>query len=134
MRESSTSESKSSSVHIVNLAQSADMFYQDTPLAPRLLRHSLLYDLVKEEEIIPLQHLLIQGFPVPGWASYELAARFPFPDLVSTVYVNRDQQTLTKLTELELRQIAGDGFHWSLIGAMLAFAWSTSEAAKVVDA
>ena len=68
-------------VHIVNLEQTADFFGgAESLLAPALFRRSMLFDLVQAVELIPAQHLLIQGFPAPPFVPPELAKFFPFSE------------------------------------------------------
>ena len=108
-------------IHIVNLAQDPQSFgYSSSRNAPRLLRGSYLYDLVSNREILPLQHLLIQGFPVPGWAPAAAAHAFPFPGLINATMGPNSQQ----LSDTELRSLTGDGMHWNLLGSVILFSWA----------
>ena len=65
-------------VRLANLDQNSH-FWNTSPFAPSLLQGSLLFDLVREREVLPVEHLLIQGFPVPGFADEAMANVFPFP-------------------------------------------------------
>ena len=115
-------------VHIVNLEQTADFFYAESPLAPALLRRSMLFDLVQAVELIPAQHLLIQGFPAPPFAPPELAKFFPFPKIFTAGFVDADA---SMLNAADVRTLTGNSFHWLQAGAMLMFMWSTSVLADV---
>ena len=115
-------------VHIVNLEQTADFFYGESPLAPALLRRSMLFDLVQAVELIPAQHLLIQGFPAPPFAPPELAKFFPFPKIFTAGFVDADA---SMLNAADVRTLTGNSFHWLQAGAMLMFMWSTSVLADV---
>ena len=45
--------------------QNARVFYSDSIHAPALLLKSFLYDLKTGIEVLPIQHFLVQGWPVP---------------------------------------------------------------------
>ena len=117
-------------VHIVNLEQTADFFGgAESPLAPALLRRSMLFDLVQAVELIPAQHLLIQGFPAPPFAPPEFAKFFPFPKIFTAGFVDADDTSM--LNAADVRTLTGNSFHWLQAGAMLMFMWSTSVLADV---
>ena len=117
-------------VHIVNLEQTADFFHLNKrPLAPALLRKSMLVDLVQAVELIPAQHLLIQGFPAPPFAPPELAKFFPFPKIFTAGFV--DEEDASMLNAADVKLLTGNSFHWLQAGAMLMFMWSTSVLADV---
>ena len=122
-------------MHIVNLEQTADFFGgAESPLAPALLRRSMLFDLVQAVELIPAQHLLIQGFPAPPFAPPEFAKFFPFPKIFTAGFVDVEAARLhgwSLLIAADLRMLAGNSFHWLQVGAMLMFMWSTSVLADV---
>jgi hypothetical protein len=106
-------------VAIVNLVQTAG--YMQGRLqtrAPALLRGSCLYDLVSDKEVLPIQHWLIQGFPVPGFVDEELSANFPFPSLLPG---HKDP-----LHDKEVRTLTGNSMHVAAVGAWVLFAWSAS--------
>ena len=122
MRVSSVRGDSHPNVQFANLMQNAEIgWYSDSKLAPRLLRGSCLYDVVTDKEVLPLQHLLIQGFPVPGWAPLAITEYFPFANMISI----EDPQA-NQLSECQLRTLTGDGFHWASIGAILSFMWSVA--------
>ena len=111
-------------MHIVNLEQTADFFGgAESPLAPALLRRSMLFDLVQAVELIPAQHLLIQGFPAPPFAPPELAKFFLFRKIFTAGFVDADA---SMLNAADVRPLTGNTFHWLQAGAMLMFMWSTS--------
>jgi len=88
-------------------------------------QESYLFDLVSRKELVPAQHLLIQGFPVPGLCSDRIATKFPFPSLVSA---RPDAlKEAHELRDQDIRHVAGKGFHLSAIGAVLMFAWGSSK-------
>ena len=130
------------SVNLVNLMQNPQFFSSRSSMAPRLLRHSFLFDTVTQNEVLPLQHFLIQGWPAPCFADERQSRYFPFPDILPSldaVAASSDEEEdieeqidemidmdcVQKLTDREVRSVTGDGFHWASVGAMLAFAWST---------
>ena len=61
----------------VNLFQTVKyMGVSRNGIIPRLLRRSFIYDLVTDRELIALQHLLIQGYPVPLLTPYMVRISF----------------------------------------------------------
>ena len=107
---------------VVNLAQSPIHFHTADDMFPTLLRKSYLYELVTESEILPAQHLLIQGFPVPGLVSEANSAFFPFASLLNVT----SSECVSQLTDVELRSLAGNSMHWAALGAWLLFGWSST--------
>ena len=97
------------------------------PHVPSLLKGSWLYDLVSGKEVVPLQHFLASGFPVPGWCAPKLGDRFPCPALITRTPLTHEASKDQFLTEHEIRVLTGNCFHVSSISAMLLFAWSTTE-------
>ena len=83
-------------------------------LVPALLTHSSLIDVVSGQEIIPLQHWLIQGLPVPGLCADALSRDFLF----SLIFRN--------LTDANVRKAIGNMMHAAPIGAWLGFALATT--------
>ena len=75
----------------------------------------MLYELTTQREILPVQHFLIQGFPVPGFAPAHLAKYFPYPSFVSLADTAKSRG---------IRNLTGDCMHWASIGAMLSFAFA----------
>ena len=110
-------------VMLQNLTQN-DMFFNSSRLAPSLLQRSMLFDAVSLQEVLPVEHLLIQGFPVPGLVSENLSRHFPFPDIVKLGFADKDSGYLT---ESELRSITGVGFCWPAIGAFIMMVLCMSE-------
>ena len=118
-------------VHVVSLMQAPDLFYNASPFMPRLLVNSYLFDLVSRKELIPLQHLLIQGFAVPGLVPKEFSDKFfPWPKCVSLHSNPCKPEGDCQLSEHQIRELAGNSFHVALMGAFYAFALSIAE---VVD-
>ena len=113
-------------VHIVNLQHTADYAgnaASGSDVVPSLLRHSILFERVSGKEIVPAQHLLIMGWPIPGWAPPRLASFFPFPDLVATEHNEADG----KLTGNEMRHLAGNGWQWTSYTSFLLYILATSQ-------
>ena len=108
--------SKSAKVLLVNLHQNSH-FFSDNQYAPSLLQRSQLYNLVTMKEVLPIEHFLIQGFPVPGLAEDRLSKFFPFKSLVQAKWHNDP----SKLNDQEMRSITGIGFSWPAFGAILSF-------------
>jgi len=70
----------SGAIALTNLTQNASFSRQfNYGAALALLRGSYLFDWVTMRDIIPMEHWLIMGFPVPGVVSADLSANFPFP-------------------------------------------------------
>ena len=99
---------------MLNLQQNI-MYFNQSIYAPSLLQKSHLYDVVAMREVLPIEHLLIQGFPVPSLVKEELARYFPFPGLVQAKHTT----SVDKLSCTELRRLAGIGFNWPSAGAMI---------------
>eukprot|EP00969_Alexandrium_andersonii_P075090 3311483-Alexandrium_andersonii.AAC.1 len=83
---------------------------------PALLKGSLLYDLVKDVEVLPVQHWLAQGLPAPVLVSEQEAAWFPFPSLLKHCSDSPDV-----LKDTEVRALSGNMMHASCIGACFVF-------------
>ena len=115
-------------VHIQNLFNNAGFIFNKTNMVPTLLQHSLLYDLKTSQEILPIEHLMMQGFPVPGYCTEECSRHFPFPVIVS----DRPHAGDEFLSDKEIRSLAGIGFHWSQIGAFVTWVMCTSKFLPVV--
>jgi hypothetical protein len=121
--------SKPKAARWANLMQTAEFAYNDSDLAPTLLKDSWLFDLISLQEVLPIQHLLVQGFLVPGLVPPEWSQHFPFPSLVSMSAKKADAEMLS---EGDVRRLAGNSFHWSAVGATLMFAWGASRIAQPV--
>ncbi len=106
---------------VINLFQNA-LFFNASRFAPSLLQRSFLYNMVIDREVLPLEHFLFQGFPVPKFVKPELAKFFPFPTLVDLSYTDSKD----KLTCSQMRSLTGIGFCWPAAGAMMMMALSTS--------
>ena len=122
-------------VLLINLFQTPYMFGASR-WAPALLQRSQLYDLVRGRELLPAEHLLIQGFPVPGLVSNDLSKYFPFPGIFTLKYVGCWDDFGTGVDHPggldchELRSISGIGFNWPSIGSMILFMMSCSRLAE----
>ena len=124
-------EKLSTSVLLQNLCQNAEMFFNLTQVVPTLLQRSFLYDMVAEREVLAVEHLLMQGFPVPGLCSEDLSSSFPWPRILRlepgiAMVETRGNCTQPTLTEAQLRSLAGIGFHWAQVGAFITFVFITS--------
>ena len=123
-----------SSSGIVNLSQNAGHFYHASPYMPRLLTNSFLYSMASDQEVVPFQHWIIQGFPYPCDAVPErLSKFFPFPDIVWIGPSNaapgpgpEECPGLPILTDKEQRHATGMSFHWAGVGSLMMWAWATS--------
>ena len=113
--------------HLVSLVQDPSMFYTTSPYAPRLLTNAQLFDIVNNKEVLALQHLLMQGFCVPGLVPDDLAYLFPFPSLVDVHADPKPVAGTLMLSENQIRELAGNGFNVGLIGAMFIFALSSAQ-------
>jgi hypothetical protein len=90
-------------------------------------QESCLFDLISRRELVPAQHLLIQGLPVPGLCSDMTSQNFPWPRLVS---LDPDPfKAPNELSDSDIKHLAGKGFNQSQIGAFLMFVWSVSAVA-----
>ena len=108
----------------MNLFQNADFAgVMTNPVAPTLMRRSFLYDIISDQELLPLQHLLIQGFPVPldGVVDTSISAHFAFPSLISPLATEEDDHLLSADS---VRSLAGNSMHWSALASWLVFVWS----------
>ena len=106
---------------MVNLEQAPSFNnYLMADIAPALLRHSYLYDIVSEREILPDEHFLVQGLPVPGYVSPELAATFPFP------------RVMAELCDKQKRQLTGNGMHVHAVGSAIMWLLASIQWSKVV--
>ena len=115
-------------IQIVNLEQNAEHFFHGlSHVAPRLLKKSMLYDLVSNKEFVPVQHWLIQGYPVPGLVPQYLSDFFPFPSLVDHGPVSNNDHVVT---DAETREVTGMAFHLSCVGAILMYAWAAADVAE----
>lgn len=114
---------KDKPVLLANLQQNASMFASVSTNAPAVMRSSWLFDIVSNKELLPAQHLLIQGFPVPGWVAPQLSSAFPFPSLLSVEDPDKDEKLLSMK---EIRTLSGNSFHWSSIGSMLMYMLASS--------
>ena len=116
-------------IHLINLQQTAE-YMGATPklVVPSLLSNSFLYDRKSKKEIIPAQHLLMMGWPVPAWSPPHLASLFPFPQLIDIDHT----EDASKLSANQIRSLTGKAWHWSCFSAMLLFLLSTSRVQQVV--
>ena len=115
---------------IVNLNESNEYAMHKTCFGPTLLTSSRLYDIIAEREVLPLQHVLMQGAPVPGLCAEYLSKYFPFPDITLLMpgsNLNDTNVVQQQLSDNEIRRLAGNSFHWAAVGAMLMLILSTSE-------
>ena len=86
----------------------------------------MLYDLVSSTEVLPQQHLLMMGFCVPGLAPAPLSIKyFPWPRVLA-LDQNPCDTPWPLISENQIRELAGNGFHISLIGAMMLFGLATA--------
>ena len=114
-------------VNIVNLMQTSEFFGPCTVLVvPSLLRNSWLYDIASSREVLPVQHLLMLGFPVPGMCGLALSRHFPFPGIVSCEPSPFALKWLM-LSDTQIRTVTGNAFHLSSIGAFLTFIWAVGQ-------
>jgi len=109
-------------VLLVNLSQNADFMFNKSTMAPCLLSCSMLFDLASDREVLPVEHFLIQGFPVPGLVSEALSRYFPFPDIVQLPFPSSEMH----LKCSEIRAVTGKGFSWPAFGAVAMLLLSTS--------
>ncbi|CAK0796209.1 unnamed protein product [Prorocentrum cordatum] len=109
-------------IQIVNLFQN-DLFFGVSKYAPSLLQRSMLFDIISMKEILPIEHLLIQGFPVPQYVANDAGQFFPFKSIVMAEYPPVSEDVLQCA---ELRSICGVGFSWPAIGAVLMMVLATS--------
>jgi len=110
---------KHQGVALVNLQQGATFHTSLRQRAPALLTGSDLFDIVSGQEVLPVQHWLIQGFPVPGLCSPDLSKRFPFPTLVSAMG--------TTLTDSSVKTLTGNAMHQAAVGVCLLYALASTE-------
>ena len=83
-------------------------------MAPTLLRGSILHELATDKMVVPLQHWLIMGWPVPGLVPNRFSGFFPFPDL------------LESLTPCQSRTLTGNGMHVAAIGLWTLYGLATT--------
>jgi len=112
-------------VNIVNVMQTPEFFGPCTVLvAPSLLRNSWLYDIASMREVLPVQHFLMLGFPVPGMCAPAVSRRFPFPGIVMC-----EPSCPVVLSDAQIRAVTGNAFHLSSISAFLTFMWAVGRLA-----
>ena len=65
-------------IALCNIGQRPSFNASITPYAPTLLKRSILFDCVSQQEVLPVQWFLIQGMPLPEICN---TAECPFPGL-----------------------------------------------------
>jgi hypothetical protein len=106
-------------VALVNLHQGATFHTSLRQRAPSLLTGSDLFDIVSGQEVLPVQHWLIQGYPVPGLCSPGPSKHFSFPSLVSAIG--------TTLTDSSVNTLTGNAMHQAVVGVCLLYALASTE-------
>ena len=105
-------------VALVSLMQKPSFAKGFCVKAPALLRGSFLFDLKRGVEVLPIQHWLIQGVPVPGFTTEEQASRCAFRALFE------DPQSA--LSDSAVRTLTGNAMHMAAIGSWVLFGLATT--------
>ena len=109
---------------IFNLFNNAPHWGLGKPdIAPSLLTRSVLYDAIADVEILPPQHYLLRGFAFPGLVPASISHRFPYPSIVSA---DPGADKSLFLSDWEMKQVCGLGFHKAATTAVLTYGWSSS--------
>lgn len=120
--------------HLIPCDQSPEYYRRSCKgdVVPTLMRHSSLFDIISGCEVLPAEHFLIQGFPVPEVGlSSELCAFFPFSSIFSHLPV--EDRNSSFLSDAQMRRLAGNSFHVAAVGAMMQFMWSVHPELPVLD-
>eukprot|EP00959_Pyramimonas_sp_CCMP1952_P340478 7131461-Pyramimonas_sp.AAC.1 len=95
---------------IANISQNETFHkYLSTDVMPTLLRHSFLYDLVRNRAVTAAESWLIQGVPHPDLSPSAAAGWCPCPLKISACA----DQCLAPRRQLEL---IGNMMHWMSVG------------------
>eukprot|EP00971_Amphidinium_carterae_P111180 2202118-Amphidinium_carterae.1 len=88
---------------IVNLHQNVEYMPNLSPVVPALLKASRLWSLGLSREVLPTEHLEIQGWCLQGPMQAQQAVK----------------DALEKQSPAVLRRMAGNGFHLASVGTAL---------------
>ena len=118
---------------VVNIAQREEYMNlaaikRREPILPTLLKTSILFDLIADQEVPVCVHWVAQGFPHPSFFKSSCAVRkyFPFPHLVRQRQRTQSSKepgadTGLLLSDKAQRNLTGNAMHWAQAAASLVY-------------
>ena len=100
---------------IYNLAQRPGFNAAISTFAPTQLRKSILYDLVTQQEVLPVLYFLMHGVPLPGVSN---AVSCPFPGILIQDATGGWE---CDMCDSVVKGLVGNSFHMAAVGAMIMF-------------